>query len=304
MTVPPGPEPVLAHRAGAVVIVGRPNVGKSTLLNHLVGAEVSITSSKPQTTRQRITGIVTRPAGQVAFIDTPGYQTEYRSTLNRAMNRSVSTGLQEANAVVWLVEALKYDIRDEAVARLLPPEVPVILAVNKIDNVKDKSRLLPFIGQLSRRRDFAAIIPISSTRGTQLDDLLSTIFTLLPEGPPLYEADDITTANERLLAAEALREKLFRLLGDELPYATAVEIDRFSEEGGMRRIHASITVEKEGQKAIVIGAQGKKLKAIASGARRHLEQLFGSKVFLEVRVKVRRGWSDNAAALRRMGLDG
>lgn len=303
MNLPPAPEPGAAHRAGAVAIVGRPNVGKSTLLNRLVGAKVSITSSKPQTTRQRVTGIVTRPAGQLAFIDTPGYQTEYQSALNRAMNRSVTTSVQEANVIVWLVEALKYDQRDEAVARLLPPGVPVILAVNKTDAVKDKGQLLPFIGQLSRGREFAAIIPISATKGTQLDDLLDTILSLMPEGPPLYEADDITTASERFLAAEALREKLFRLLGDELPYTTTVEIDRFQEEGGLRRIHASITVDKEGQKPIVIGHQGKKLKTIASSARRDMEQLFGGKVFLEVRVRVRRGWADSAAALKRMGFD-
>jgi len=303
MNLPPAPEPGAAHRAGAVAIVGRPNVGKSTLLNRLVGAKVSITSSKPQTTRQRVTGIVTRPAGQLAFIDTPGYQTEYQSALNRAMNRSVTTSVQEANVIVWLVEALRYDQRDEAVARLLPPGVPVILAVNKTDAVKDKGQLLPFIGQLSRGREFAAIIPISATKGIQLDDLLDTILSLMPEGPPLYEADDITTASERFLAAEALREKLFRLLGDELPYTTTVEIDRFQEEGGLRRIHASITVDKEGQKPIVIGHQGKKLKTIASSARRDMEQLFGGKVFLEVRVRVRRGWADSAAALKRMGFD-
>ncbi len=303
MSLPPAPEPGAAHRAGAVAIVGRPNVGKSTLLNRLVGAKVSIMSSKPQTTRQRVTGIVTRPAGQIAFIDTPGYQTEYQSALNRAMNRSVTTSLHEANVIVWLVEALRYDQRDEAVARLLPPGVPVILAVNKTDAVKDKGQLLPFIGQLSRGREFAAIIPISATKGIQLDDLLDTILSVMPEGPPLYEADDITTANERFLAAEALREKLFRLLGDELPYTTTVEVDRFQEEGGLRRIHASITVDKEGQKPIVIGHQGKKLKTIASIARRDMEQLFGGKVFFEVRVSVRRGRADSAAALKRMGFD-
>ena len=303
MTSSPAPERARAHRAGAVAIVGRPNVGKSTLLNRLVGARVSITSSKPQTTRQRITGIVTRPTGQVAFIDTPGYQTRHTSTLNRAMNRSVTIGLLEANAIVWLVEALVFDERDEAVARLLPPGVPVILAINKIDAVKDKGRLLPFIAELSRKRDFAAIVPISAAKGSQLDDLLNAILAVLPEGPPVYGADDITTASERFLAAEALREKLFRLLGDELPYSTTVEIDQFKEEGGLRRIHASITVDKEGQKPIVIGAGGKKLKTIASSARRDMEQLFGGKVFLEVRVKVRSGWADSAAALRRMGLD-
>ena len=303
MSLPPAPEPVRAHRTGAVAIVGRPNVGKSTLLNRLVGTKVSITSAKAQTTRQRVTGIVTRPTGQIAFIDTPGYQTVYQSTLNRAMNRSVTTSVQEAHAIVWLVEALKYDERDEAVGRLLPPGVPVILAVNKIDSVKDKGQLLPFIGKLSRQREFEAIIPVSAAKGTQLDDLFDTMLALMPEGPPLYEADDITTANERFLAAEALREKLFRLLGDELPYTTTVEIDRFQEEGSLRRIHASITVDKEGQKPIVIGHGGKKLKTIASAARRDMEQLFGGKVFLEVRVRVRRGWSENAAALKRMGFD-
>ena len=286
-----------------MAIVGRPNVGKSTLLNRLVGARISITSSKPQTTRQRVTGIVTRPAGQVAFIDTPGYQTRHTSTLNRAMNRSVTTGLQEANAIVWMVEALVFDERDEAVARLLPAGVPVILAINKTDAVKDKSRLLPFIGELSRKRDFTAIVPVSAAKGSQLEDLLNAILAVLPEGPPMYGADDITTASERFLAAEALREKLFRLLGDELPYSTTVEIDQFKEEGGLRRIHASITVDKEGQKPIVIGAGGKKLKTIASSARRDMEQLFGGKVFLEVRVRVRSGWADSAATLRRMGLD-
>lgn len=302
--MPFAPEAASGYRSGAVAIVGRPNVGKSTLLNRLVGAKVSITSSKPQTTRHRITGIVTLPSGQIAFVDTPGYQTQYQSTLNRAMNRSVTTGVQEADAILWVVEALAYDERDEAVARLLPPGIPVVLAINKIDTVKEKDRLLPFIGQLSRRREFAAIVPVSATKGTQLEDLLKAIVALLPEGSPVYEQDDITTATERFLAAEAIREKLFRLLGDELPYSTAVEIDHFKEEGGLRRIHASITVDKEGQKPIVIGVRGSKLKAIASAARRDMERLFGGKVFLEVRVRVRRGWADSPAALRRMGLDG
>lgn len=303
MTLPPAPESPSVHRAGAVAIVGRPNVGKSTLLNHAVGAKVSITSSKPQTTRQRITGIVTLPKGQIVFIDTPGYQTQHQSTLNQAMNRSVTTGVQEAHAILWMVEALVYDQRDEAVARLLPPGIPVILAINKIDAVKEKDRLLPFIARMSGLRDFAAIVPVSAEKGMQVDDLLNAVLSLLPESPALYDSDEITTANERFLAAEAIREKLFRLLGDELPYTTAVEVDQFKEEGGLRRIHASITVDKEGQKPIVIGARGSKLKAIASAARRDMEKLFGGKVFLEVRVRVRRGWADSAAALRRMGLD-
>jgi GTP-binding protein Era len=303
MSLPRAPETVTAHRAGVVAIVGRPNVGKSTLLNRLAGAKLSITSSKPQTTRHRVTGIVTRPAGQIVFVDTPGYQTGHRSPLNQAMNRNVTSSLQETNAIVWVVEALKYDERDETVAKLLPPGVPVVLAVNKTDAVKDKNQLLPFISRLSRQREFMAIVPVSAEKGAQMDDLLNAVLPLLPEGPPLYGADEITTVNERFLAAEALREKLFRLLGDELPYSTTVEIDLFRQEGGLRRIHASILVDKEGQKPIVIGAQGGKLKSIASSARRDMERLFGGKVFLEVRVKVRRGWSENAATLRRMGFD-
>ena len=303
MNLPLAPEAVAAHRAGVVAIVGRPNVGKSTLLNRLAGAKLSITSSKPQTTRHRVTGIVTRPAGQIVFVDTPGYQTGHRSPLNQAMNRSVTSSLQETNAIVWVVEALKYDERDETVARLLPPRVPVVLAVNKTDAVKDKNRLLPFISRLAGQREFVAIVPVSAEKGAQMDDLLKVVLPLLPEGPPLYGADEITTVNERFLAAEALREKLFRLLGDELPYSTTVEIELFRQEGSLRRIHASILVDKEGQKPIVIGSQGGKLKAIASSARRDMERLFGGKVFLEVRVKVRRGWSENAATLRRMGFD-
>lgn len=298
------PEGADRHRAGTAAIVGRPNVGKSTLLNRLVGSKISITSNKPQTTRQRVTGIVTQPGGQVVFIDTPGYQTRHQSVLNQAMNRSVTASLKEVNAIVWVVEALKFDERDEAVGRLLPDGVPVILAVNKTDAVKDKARLLPFISRCAAAREFEAIIPVSAAKGAQVDDLQREILKLMPEGPPLYDADEMTTASERFLAAEALREKLFRLLGDELPYSTAVEIEQFKQEGGLRRIYAAILVDKEGQKPIVIGAGGAKLKAIASGARRDLERLFGGKVFLEVRVKIRSGWADNAGTLRRMGFDG
>jgi GTP-binding protein Era len=290
------------HRTGTVAIVGRPNVGKSTLLNHLVGCKLSITSSRPQTTRQRITGIVTRPDAQIVFVDTPGYQTEHDNALNRAMNRSVASSLQEVDVVVWMVEALKYDERDEKVGRLLPPRIPAILAVNKIDQVKEKGRLLPFIAELAKRREFAAIVPVSAARGSQVADLLDTLVRLLPEGPPYHDADEITTVNERLLAAELLREKLFQQLGEELPYAAAVEIEEFKQEGGLRRIGASILVGKEGHKAIVIGKQGARLKSIATRARHDMERLFGGKVFLEVWVKVRRGWADNETALRRMGF--
>jgi GTP-binding protein Era len=303
MSLRPAPEAPPAHRAGTVAIVGRPNVGKSTLLNRLVGCKLSITSSKPQTTRRRLTGIVTRDDAQVVFVDTPGYQTEHRTSLNLAMNRSVAASLQEVDAVVWVVEALKYEARDEAVARLLPRGVPVVLAINKTDAVQEKDRLLPFIDALSRRRAFAAIVPVSAAKGSQITALLDEIASLLPEGPALHDADALTTVSERELAAELLREQLFRQLGDELPYSTTVEIERFRQDGRVRRIHASILVDKEGQKPIVIGRQGAKLKAIASRARQDMERLFGGSVFLEVWVKVRRGWADDGAALKRLGYD-
>jgi GTP-binding protein Era len=292
----------MPHRAGTAAIVGRPNVGKSTLLNRLVGTKISITSGRPQTTRLRITGIVTRPGAQVLFVDTPGYQTEHDSALNRAMNRTVASSLQEVDAVVWVLEALRYDERDESVARLLPPGSRVIAAINKTDMVKDKGRLLPYIAQLSARRRFEALVPVSAAKGTHLDGLLDAIVALLPEGPAPYQEDELTTLNERVLAAELLREKLFQHLGEELPYAAAVEIEQFKEERGLRRIGATILVEKEGQKAIVIGARGAMLKTIATRARRDMERLFGGKVFLEVWVKVRRGWAENEGALRRMGF--
>ena len=298
------PDASPVQRSGRVAIVGRPNVGKSTLLNRLVGTKVSITSSKPQTTRQRMTGIVTHGAAQFVFVDTPGYQTEHPSALNRAMNRSVAATMEGVEAAVWVVEALRYDGRDEQVGRLLPPEIPVVLAINKTDAVKDRASLLPFISRLSGEREFVAIVPVSAAKGWQTSELLEALARLMPEGPHLHDADDITTVQERVLAAELLREKVIRSLGDELPYATMIEIDHFKQEGAMRRIHASIVVDKEGQKPIVIGKGGKTLKSIASRARREMEALFGGKVFLEVWVKVRKGWADSEAVLRRLDVEG
>jgi GTP-binding protein Era len=286
-----------------VAIVGRPNVGKSTLLNRLVGSKLSITSDKPQTTRRRVTGIVTRADAQIVFVDTPGYQTEHPTTLNLAMNRSVVASLQDVNAIVWVVEALKFERRDAAMGKLLPQGVPAVLAINKTDTVEVKDRLLPYIDGLNRRHALAAIIPISATKGTQVDSLLDVIANLMPPGAPLYEPDEITTVSERDLAAELLREQLFRQLGEELPYAASVEIERFQQEGRVRRIHAAILVDRDGQKAIVIGKQGGKLKTIATRARQEMERLFGGSVFLEVWVKVRRGWADSAASLKRLGYD-
>jgi GTP-binding protein Era len=292
-----------AHRAGLVAIVGRPNVGKSTLLNQLVGEKISITSRKPQTTRHRITGILTRPQGQLIFVDTPGFQTEHRSAMTRLMNRSVRQALTEVDVVVWVIEAGKWDPRDQALLTLMPSDVPVVLAMNKTDRVKDKRSLLPFTEQMSERHAFAAIVPISAEKNSQLDDLVSAILPLLPEGPNMHGEDEVTTHSERFLAAELVREKLFRLLGDELPYATAVEIERFEHTATMRTIQVAILVDRPNQKAIIIGRDGEKLKAIGTQARKDMERLFGSKVFLETWVRVRSGWADDERVLKRMGIE-
>lgn len=292
-----------AYRSGYVAIVGQPNVGKSTLLNRLVGQKISITSRRPQTTRQRIIGIVTRPQTQYVFVDTPGFQTRHGNALNRMMNRSVSRSVADVDAVVWVITALHLDAGDRAVLPLLQDGAPLIIAVNKIDEVANKNELLPFMQQLQELAHPHAIVPVSAKSGVGTDDLLDTIRGLLPEREQLYGDDEITTASERTLAAELLREKLFRLLGEELPYSTIVEIEKFEIIDGLRRIHAGILVDKAGQKGIVIGKGGEKLKQIASQARTDMEKLFGGKVFLEVWVKVKSGWADDAATLRRLGVE-
>jgi len=303
MTLPRAVEAEVRHRAGYVAIAGRPNVGKSTLLNRLIGSKVSITSSRPQTTRQRITGIVTRPDAQIVFVDTPGYQTKHRSALNRLMNRAVADSLQEADAILWVVEALKFGREDEAVARLLPPGVPVVLAINKIDLVRDKKQLLPFMNRLAGRGEFAAIVPVSAHKQLQVQDLIDALVSVLPEGPQLFDEDEVTTASERFLAGELLREKLVRGLGEELPYATTVRIEEFKIVGSVRHIHGIILVDKASQKGIVIGKSGQKLKELATQARQDMERLFGGRVFLEVWVRVKRGWGRTEADLRRAGYE-
>jgi GTP-binding protein Era len=290
-------------RCGTVAIVGRPNVGKSTLLNALVGHKVSITSSKPQTTRHRISGVLTRPGVQYVFVDTPGFQTRHGGTLNRLLNRSVRTALQGVDVVLFVIEAGRFDDEDRAVAALLPAGVPVFLVANKRDRLPDPARMLPFLERLSKERGFAEVVPVSASKGRNLGDLLKTLVSYLPEQPPMFDDDALTDRNERFLAAELVREKLFRLLGEELPYGCAVSIDRFEEAGSLRRIHAAIVVDKDNHKAIVIGKGGAKLKAIATAARRDMEKLFGGKVFLEVWVKVRRDWTRDGAALRRLGFE-
>ncbi|MFO1206805.1 MAG: GTPase Era [Burkholderiales bacterium] len=289
------------HRAGLIAIVGRPNVGKSTLLNSLVGTKISITSKKAQTTRHRITGIVTRPADQFVFVDTPGFQTRHSSALNRAMNRAVTDSLTDVDLVLFVIEAGRFDGRDRAVLALIPAAQPVLLVINKIDRLTDKRTLLPFIERVASARAFVEIVPVSAERGTQLGHLLDTVRQYLPVAPPPFPADEITDRSERFLAAELIREKAFRLLGEEVPYGVAVVIEQFEEEGRLRRIHASIVVDRSGHKAILIGAGGEKLKAIATQARKEMEQLFDARVFLEVWVKVKGGWADDERQLGSMG---
>jgi GTP-binding protein Era len=286
-----------------VALVGRPNVGKSTLLNALLGQKLSITSRKPQTTRHRIRGVLTRPDAQYIFVDTPGYQTRHKSALNRLMNRDVSGALAEVDAVLFVVEAGRFDAEDAALLKLLPAGRPVLLVVNKTDRA-DTAGLLPFLKDTSARREFAEVVPVSARRGKGLAELLRALRAHLPEQPAIYGEDEFTDRSERFLAAELLREKVFRSLGDEVPYGVSVEIDKFESTPRLRRIHASIVVDREGHKAIVIGARGEQMKRIATAARLDMEKLFGGKVHLEVWVKVRSGWTDNEAALRRLGYGG
>lgn len=290
-------------KSGFIAIIGRPNVGKSTLLNRLIGEKISIVSRKAQTTRHRITGILTKPEAQYVFVDTPGFQTQHLNALNRAMNRGVTTALADVDVVVLLVEASHFDPRDQILLKLLPNDRPVILAVNKIDEVKDKEKLLPLLARLSAEHAFAAIVPISAAKGLQLDDLLAEIAKYLPHNELLFGEGEITDKSERFIASEYIREKLFRLIGDELPYAATVAIEKFELEGTLRRVSAVIIVDRASHKGIVIGKGGETLKRIASEARQDMERLFDGKVFLEVFVKVKSGWSNDEQALKSLGYD-
>jgi GTP-binding protein Era len=288
-------------KSGYVAIVGRPNVGKSTLLNRMVGEKISIVSRKAQTTRHRITGILTQPDAQFVFVDTPGFQTRHAGALNRAMNRSVTRTLADVDVVVLVVEAEHFDAQDKAVVRLLPKERPVILALNKTDRLEDKTALLPMLKRFADEYPFAAMVPMSAETGYQMDDLLAEVKKHLPHDGMLFGEDEITDRDEGFLAAEFIREKLFRLLGDELPYASTVQIERFTMDGALRRIDAAILVDRSAHKGIIIGKDGQSLKRIASEARQDMERLFGGKVFLEVFVKVRSGWADDTRLLKSLG---
>ena len=293
----------MTFRSGFVAIVGRPNVGKSTLTNRLVGAKVSITSKKAQTTRHRIHGILTLDDCQFVFVDTPGFQKRHRNALNRLMNRSVTQALSEVDAVLFVVEAGRWGPGEDEIAALLPPDRPVLLIINKVDRLADKALLLPFIQKAATASAFAEILPVSAEKGTGLDELLKTAKRYLPEAAPMFGEDDITDRSERFLAAELLREKLFRNLGEELPYGIAVEVEKFEQEGNLRRIHAAIVVDKAAHKGIVIGKSGELLKRISSDARKDMEDLFGGKVWLETWVKVKSGWADDERALKSLGYE-
>jgi GTP-binding protein Era len=288
---------------GYIAIIGRPNVGKSTLLNRLVGQNVSITSKKAQTTRHRINGILTDEQSQFIFVDTPGFQMQYMNRLNSVMNRTVTKSMYGVDVVIFMIEALYFDERDEQVLKLLPVDKPVILAINKVDRIADKSRLLPFLEKLSKVFSFSAMIPVSAERGTQIQELIHAIRPYLPEGPPLFSRDEATDRSERFLAAELIREKLFRLMWDEIPYSTSVAIDQFTNESGLRKIHASIIVDRANQKGMIIGKNGEELKLVATQARRDMEKLFGGKVYLKVWVKVKSGWADDLRALKTLGYE-
>ncbi|ABB75051.1 GTPase Era [Nitrosospira multiformis] len=291
------------YRSGYIAIVGRPNVGKSTLLNRLVGQKISITSKKSQTTRHRIHGIFTDEYSQFVFVDTPGFQTRHTNRLNSGMNRLVTQTLRDVDIVILVIEAMRFDDRDKLVVKLLPKSKPVVLALNKIDRLTDKSQLLPFLEKMSKEFDFAAMVPISAENGGQLPELIAAIRPHLPQNPPLFLEDEVTDRDERFIAAELVREKLFRLLGEEIPYSTSVIIDQFTVEDELRRIHASIVVDKSSQKAIVIGKDGEKLKLIATQARKDMEESFGGKVYLKIWVKIKSGWAEDARMLKTLGYE-
>ena len=291
------------HRAGTIGLAGRPNTGKSSLLNRLVGEKVSIVSARPQTTRHLITGILTTPDCQYVFVDAPGQQASARNTLNRRLNRRATEAARDADVALFVVEAQRFGPEDHGVLEKIPEGQRIVAAVNKIDTVKSSAQLLPFLDRLAKTREFAAIVPISAKTGRNIPELLKALREALPEGPAIYPPDQLTDRDERFFAAELLREKLFEEMGAELPYRCEVVIDSFKEEGRLRRIEATILVERDSQKPIVLGAGGTRLKKMASAARKDMEKLFGGKVYLGAWVKVRKSWTDDARILRQLGYE-
>lgn len=289
-------------RCGYIALLGRPNVGKSTLLNHLIGQKLSITSRKPQTTRHQILGIKTTDDAQYIFVDTPGLHKGGRQALHRYLNRAAQSIIQDMNVIIFVVEAKQWNEEDDIVlSHLQHSECPIILAINKIDLLKDKEELLPFLEEVSAKYKFSGIMPISANKNIQLTELLEKIRESLPESDAFYPGDQITTRSSRFIAAEMIREKIVRSLGDELPYATTVEIEKFDDTPKILNIHALITVERDNQKAIVIGKGGERIKKIGMQARKELQNFFEKKVNLKTWVKVRQGWSDDERALQQLG---
>ncbi|MDO8888360.1 GTPase Era [Hydrogenophaga sp.] len=291
------------QRCGYVAIVGKPNVGKSTLLNALVGQKVSITSRKAQTTRHRITGMRTVGPTQFIFVDTPGFQTRHGNALNRALNKTVMGAVSDVDLILFVVEAGHFNLADAKVLSLLPANVPVILLANKFDLVHRRGDLAPWLRSMQERHPFTEFVPMSAKTAKDIERLFGICEKFLPQQPWMHDPEDLTDRSERFMASEMVREKLFRLTGDELPYTSTVIIDKFEEEGALKRIAATIVVEREGHKGMVIGEGGEKLKRIGTEARQELEKLWDCKVFLELWVKVRSGWADDDARVRSFGYE-
>lgn len=291
------------HRCGAVGIVGRPNTGKSSLLNRLVGQKLSIVSAKPQTTRHLVSGIVTLPGCQYVFVDSPGLPSEAKNVLHRALSRRAAEAARDVDVALFVVEAGRFTPEDRAALERMPEGQKVIAVVNKIDLVRKHADLIPFLDRLAKSHPFEAVVPVSAKTGRNVPELLRVVREALPEGPPAYPDDQLTDRDERFFAAELLREKIFEQLGQELPYRCEVVIDSFKEEGRLRRIEATILVERDSQKAIVLGTKGERLKRMATAARKDMEKLFGGKVYLGTWVKVRKAWTDDARVLRQLGYE-
>jgi GTP-binding protein Era len=291
-------------RSGFAALVGRPNVGKSTLLNALVGEKLSIVTPRPQTTRHRILGVVTLPGAQIAFVDTPGLHVEAGRALNKAMNRTAAAALEDADLVVQVLEALRWTSEDElALERIVRAGRPVIAAVNKIDRVRPRERLLPYLAELAQRHAFLAIVPVSALRSVNIEDLRDTIAAHLPHSPALFPGGELTDRGMSFRIAETIREKLTLELNQEVPYGIAVEVERLAEEEGMLTVDAAIWVDREGQKPIVIGARGERLKRVGRAARLALNEMLGRRLHVNLWVKVRENWADNARALRQLGVE-
>ncbi len=293
------------QRCGTVAVIGRPNVGKSTLVNGLVGFRVSIVSPRPQTTRHRILGIATVTGGQIVYADTPGLHAAGKRAINRYMNRAATGSIEGVDLGMLVIEAGQWRDDDQrAFDALKASGIPRVLVLNKVDAIRDKASLLPFIAKVSEGRGFAEVFPVSARKGQGLEQMQASLLRLLPLAPPLFGADEVTDRSERFLVAELIREQLMRQLGDELPYISTVEISSFKEDGRLLRINAVVWVEREGQKAIVVGAGGAQMRAIGQAARLAIEKLLDRKVFLELWCKVRDNWSDDEAQLRRFGYEG